>query len=96
MIDIRPMRFAFVAATNGQITGGYAGTKALCEGVVMGVAPEGGWYTTAANAPNTTLQDCYGWTSNSSMVEAAYWQAGSPAYPATDGCQSSRPVLCCD
>ncbi len=99
------------APTNGQITGGYAGAKSLCEAACS--SPSAHMCTSeelvhtvqtgtvvgavwyAGGVASGNASDCAGWTSSSSSLSGAYW-AQPPTQPETDICSNARNVACCD
>jgi hypothetical protein len=61
----------------------------------LGITVEPGWYSSATHPTYGTahVDDCDGWTNNST-VDGTVWTAGK--FPDTSTCSGTHPVLCCD
>jgi hypothetical protein len=77
----------------------------LARSLQAGFGVGGGWYSGARDAVSTTgveINDCQGWTSNSSALGGSMWNiVGAPnnitaIYPSFDTCNNTHIILCCD
>ena len=64
-------------------------------GAVAGWFSAGVYWEVTTTNPVVAVNDCTGWTTNTSTIWGATWYA-NPSEPTDESCNGSYPGLCCD